>query len=357
VGTSGSHRSGSPGFASTVRIPNERVAPERTFHSSERVRAVRHQSTVGARRHGPSVRHGCSVPGSRFGGHGSSRGYYGRRVQAGFNFCENIYATYPVYPAYPVYPVYGGTTVIVQEVPVPVPAVADHQGANADELPPVQPAQLPQEFLADQPENARGVARTDEEELYRLMVEGTEHFIAGAYNDAALKFLQVTMADPENVDATLAYALARFATGDYGTSALLIHRAIDRYPQVVDSTFDVRDRYGRMADFDRHMARLQRFLINRPDNADALLVLGFVLHFTGQREAAAEVFSDLLDEAGHHADIANVFLNAQPLDQQEELPSSEQEPAGTEYRPQITDDGDETLRTVSASYDFISIEE
>jgi hypothetical protein len=145
------------------------------------------------------------------------------------------------------------------------------------------------------------------------MVEGTDKFSKGAYEESARMFLDVTMQDPANVDASLAYAVARFATGDYAVSAVSIRRGIGKLPDVVNSAFAIQDRYGNVSDLDGHMQKLVNFLREHPDNVDAVLVLGFAQHFTGQRGAAKDTFGQLRMMSKADAQLATLFLNAKPL--------------------------------------------
>ena len=83
-------------------------------------------------------------------------------------------------------------------------------------------------------------------------------------------FQQAMTADPRNVDAILAYSVARFATGDYAVASVALRRGLRLYPDVVNSAFDIRDRYGNTADFDAHLKALNDFVRAKPDNVDAL---------------------------------------------------------------------------------------
>jgi tetratricopeptide (TPR) repeat protein len=253
----------------------------------------------------------------------------------GFGFCYPYYPVAPApvyYPSY--YPVYGGTTIvhdnfIYQEgVPQPVyaepPSYYEQPREQYDEAREVPEESGPRiiEIPDDRDRGGAGLAE-EQEELYRLMVEGTESFSLGEFEDAARDFLRVMMADPLNVDAALAYAVARFATGDYDSSALAIRRAIRRVPEVVNAPFDIRDRYGSMSEFELHLANLDRFIRSRPRDPDGWLVRGFVEHFTRQREAAAETFEHILDKFEEDADLAELFLNAKSIEEIEELLESQ----------------------------------
>ncbi|MBP7936492.1 MAG: hypothetical protein KA354_17775 [Phycisphaerae bacterium] len=187
--------------------------------------------------------------------------------------------------------------------------------------------------LAGQP--APDTERVDPkgEELYTLMFEGTKAFAEGEYDAAARMFLQVTMQDPENADAALAYAVARIATGDYAISAIAIRRGVRQFKEVVNSGFDIRERYTNKEDFDRHFRLLVNFVSQRPDNADGLVSLGFAQHFTGQRDQAVETFKDIKQRFPSDADLAEVFIKAKPLAEIQQQEAAEQgagQPSQTE---------------------------
>lgn len=171
--------------------------------------------------------------------------------------------------------------------------------------------------------------RTDPngEQLYMLMFEGTNAFAQGDYDASARMFLQVTMQDPENADAALAYAVARFATGDYAISAIAIRRGVRKFGDVVNTGFDIRERYTNKEDFDRHFKSLVSFVSERPDNADGLMVLGFAEHFTGQRDRAMETFNDIKRRFPSDADVADTFIKAKPLAEIQQQEAADQDAA------------------------------
>ncbi|MBI4580550.1 MAG: hypothetical protein HY718_12660 [Planctomycetes bacterium] len=202
-----------------------------------------------------------------------------------------------------------------QQAAVQPPAAAQEDKAVAPKADEQKDAARPEPAEDRQParERQRTAGRLDPEKLHELMVEGTRLFYDGKYNEAAATFLRVTLADRQNVDATLAYAIARFATGDYQVSALAIRRGVRRIPEVVSSTFDVRSRYGNVDHFRDHLARLEGHLRHHAEDDDAWIVLGFVKHFSGEREVAAEIFRRLKDRPRADRQLADIFLEAKPL--------------------------------------------
>lgn len=152
------------------------------------------------------------------------------------------------------------------------------------------------------------------EELQKLMEEGTRLFGEGRYADSVKEFARLSETDPNNVDAVLAQAVASFATGDYALSAVLIRLGGAMMPEIVNSVFDLRDRYGEVKDFEKHVQALEKRVQEYPEEIDAHLVLGFVYHFTGQRPWSAEVFKFVKENSPDDARLAETFLNAKPPD-------------------------------------------
>jgi len=273
----------------------------------------------------------------------------------GFGFCDYYPSYYPVYPVYSAYtwPVYDVVTVptyVVQPAPVAVPGAVAYPGeaapgvevltpgAYATVPPAQQPAEQaqPEQQAVQPPEQPQPQEQPSQqvqppavpsspdaeqsggmpiEEMDRLMKEGVEVFAAGDYEKAAQSFMKVSMAMPDNIDALLAYAVARFATGDYANSATAIRRAVRKVPEVVNSLFDLRDRYGKMSDFDGHVANLVRHVNEKKDDVDGWLVLGFVQHFIRDRAHAKETFEGIKKRSPADADVADLFINAKSVEQ------------------------------------------
>ena len=245
---------------------------------------------------------------------------------------EPVYVETPVVVGSEATVGYGGEMPVEESVPAYTPAApqgADHQQQIQREmrlLQPSQPTEQPsQPETPAQPDGQTSAAPVPppgsesrpavSEEVRRLMTDGVKAFADGRYEEAAEQFLRVAMDDPNSVDAALAYATARFATGSYAMSAVAIRRGIRRMPQVVNSLFDIRDRYDKLADFDLQLETLTKHMDEHPDDVDGLVVLGFVQHFTGERELAAQTFARLKAHSDADTDVADIFLNAKPIEE------------------------------------------
>lgn len=200
------------------------------------------------------------------------------------------------------------------EQPMEEPLIAPDDGPPEDAAAQQQQdAERVEQFLADHEEQSRRYAGgLTPEKLHDLMIEGVQLFQQGDYEGSASTFLRVTLADRHSIDATLAYAVARFATGDYQISALAVRRGVRRMPEVVNSSFDVRDRYGNLEDFEKHLARLEWFVVDHPDSEEGWTVLGFIRHFSGQRDLAVETFEGLKAMPKADLELVDIFLNAEP---------------------------------------------
>lgn len=197
------------------------------------------------------------------------------------------------------------------------------EGGPLSSTPPTtQPAENVSAGLAGSP-----AAEPDAEALFNRMVEGVELFHQGQYDQAGRIFREVADSDPKNVDALLAYATARFATGDYALAALAIRQGVNIYPDVVNAPFDLRDNYGTLEDFERQLGELEAWVAQNPEYVNARLVLGFVYHYAGQREQAREVFASVKHQSRTSADLADRFINAEPIEAAE---PSAQVPASTQ---------------------------
>lgn len=210
----------------------------------------------------------------------------------------------------------GRTTVYQQDVYVnnAPPADISYSGGYANVLPPapvVVEGQAPAALPAPNGDIANPPELTDRAK--ELMEQGLTAFSERSYESAARTFLQVAMDDPQNVDALLAYAVSRFATGDYAVAAIAIRRGINKFPMIVDAAFDVRSRYGELDDYTDHLLALETYVQEQPNEVDGWLVLGFIRHFSDNRELAKRTFEAVQQMSERYDDIAELFLNAKPL--------------------------------------------
>lgn len=159
--------------------------------------------------------------------------------------------------------------------------------------------------------------------------EGAEKFGQGQYPEAVRLFEEVALQDRQNADAWFALATASFATSDYRRSASAIREGIQVLPDMVNNVFDIRDRYGNMDDFQRHIETLERHVEANQNDVDAHIVLGFVYHFTGQRQWANEVFKYVDTISPNDQHLTRVFLNAKEIPANSDANTPPQPPVRT----------------------------
>jgi tetratricopeptide (TPR) repeat protein len=258
--------------------------------------------------------------------HDHGWGWGGRRggVHFGFGFYSASLWQPSYYPAY--YPVY--TPPVIVESPTYVESPSYVESPGYVESPTyVAPEAAPQDYSAPQSDygyDAAAVAPAEAvgtqasspaptNQLEQMINDGTQAFRGGDYTRAAQLFGQAAAADGRNADARLAYGMAQFALGDYRQAAAAIRDGIGIAPELVNTTLDLRDNYSSDQEFDKNFERLAQQVENNPNDADALLVLGFVYHFVGDRQDSRAVFEQIRTQGGSDARLANIFLNARPV--------------------------------------------
>ena len=83
-------------------------------------------------------------------------------------------------------------------------------------------------------------------------------------------------------------AHALFATGRYREAVPFLKRAFELQPKLVLLDYDMRDDYGRRADFDSHVRALEAALAQSPSSVERLVMLGYVRYYSGQKDTAYE---------------------------------------------------------------------
>ncbi len=125
------------------------------------------------------------------------------------------------------------------------------------------------------------------------LAKALELFNRGQYHEAADSFQLAADTHQGDPAARLYTAHALFAVGRYRDAIPFLRRAYELQPRFVFLGFDIRDDYGRRADFDTHLAALCEAQRQAPANLDRMVLLGYVLYFSHQRDKAY----DLLKEA------------------------------------------------------------
>lgn len=116
--------------------------------------------------------------------------------------------------------------------------------------------------------------------------EGILLFRDGHYDKAAVKWIGAADTNQGNGPARLHAGHAMFALGRYAEGVAMLARAFELSPTLRYKTYDIRDEYGDQSDFDLHLANLRARVAQRPNDAAAMTMLGYVLFFTKGSQAA-----------------------------------------------------------------------
>ncbi len=115
---------------------------------------------------------------------------------------------------------------------------------------------------------------------------GDRAFRSGRYSDAVHHYGKAVEYSPGEGILYLILSDALFATGDYHYGAFTLRKAFELDPALVDLTVNKRDFYGLPADLDAQMTRARTFVLQNPDDDDALLMLIANEVFTGNPSGA-----------------------------------------------------------------------
>lgn len=109
---------------------------------------------------------------------------------------------------------------------------------------------------------------------------GVIQFREGNYDRALVNLLGAAEKNQANAASRLHAGHALFALGRYSEAASLIARAFELSPGLPYKTYDIRDEYGKKADFEAHLARLKLFVARHPNEIGGVTMLGYVTFYT-----------------------------------------------------------------------------
>ncbi|MEX2171811.1 MAG: tetratricopeptide repeat protein [Pirellulales bacterium] len=182
---------------------------------------------------------------------------------------------------------------------------------NAVAAPVVQPV-APQAAPAVAPAlalPARGNA-TARERAITFVQYGDRHFKEGRYREALARYKKATASAGDMAEAEFRKAFAELMMGDLSDATIAIRRGLAKKASWPDADFAVDDLFSAAAKADAY--RLLQSRLQATDfDADAHFLLGVMLHFDGQIEAAQVHFMRTIELLGQ-AEHARIFLPQQP---------------------------------------------
>ncbi|MGB9623247.1 MAG: tetratricopeptide repeat protein [Phycisphaerae bacterium] len=126
----------------------------------------------------------------------------------------------------------------------------------------------------------------------RLYVQkGQQLFRAGRYAEAADAFRLAATSDNGDASSRLLAAHAYFALGQYDKAVTYLRRAFELQPKIAFLDFSIHAEYGSADDFEKHVQALQKACEDRPNDATALTLLGYVYRHSDNREASDRVLA------------------------------------------------------------------
>ncbi|GAB6165606.1 hypothetical protein JCM19992_16060 [Thermostilla marina] len=231
-------------------------------------------------------------------------------------WCPGIYPCWPWYPyhcyreyrrrwwAYPVYPGYGyypdyygyyppyGAPRPVYPVPYPVYVPVDPLiGGRRDPALPNAGRAERDDAAPDADEMLDRLEQRAKETARQEIRIGDSLFAQGKYAEASVRYRRAIRADGTLADAWIRQALALIALGNYPTAVEMMKRGLALAPDWAQRGFRLDDLYGKDGVAKRvHIGDLAREVAANPNNAGRLFLLGVMLYFDGEREAAGEFF-------------------------------------------------------------------
>lgn len=217
-------------------------------------------------------------------------------------YASSSYWWYPRSTYCPTYLYVPSTVLVVERDNVPAPDAAP----APDAVPAAAPAAAP----APAPAPGVGARMLPPVELAKKYVElGDFYFKAGRYSEAADAYARARTYAPDDGSVHFVLADAAFATGDFHFAAFLIAEAVRLDPTMVAADTDKRLFYGDPAQFEAQMQALDQYLASKPYDAQAHLVRGYNLRFSGKQAAAIAAFRRVLEISPDNV-TAKAFLAA-----------------------------------------------
>lgn len=140
---------------------------------------------------------------------------------------------------------------------------------------------------------------------------GDFYFKEGRFAEAVGAYSRARTYAPKDPTIDFVLADAAFATGDYHFAAFLIGESLKLDAEMAKSEADKRLFYGDVKVFEQQIDTLRKYLVEKPYDAMATLVLGYNMKFSGRPEEARKAFQRVVEiDPGNTA--ATLFLAALP---------------------------------------------
>jgi tetratricopeptide (TPR) repeat protein len=143
-------------------------------------------------------------------------------------------------------------------------------------------------------------AKTDAAEEFRHeMNRGTEAFGSGDYKTATKAYKEAAILNPESADARYSLAVSAFAEGKYSFAAFALRRGVALDPAA--GNIDLQAAFKDPVVLKSYTDSLNAELSENPEDADLLVLSGYVALRNGNASEAAEKFDRALKAAPQDA--------------------------------------------------------
>jgi tetratricopeptide (TPR) repeat protein len=117
---------------------------------------------------------------------------------------------------------------------------------------------------------------------------GVALFQEGMYHQAARTLRLASETDQGDPVSRIYAAHAHFAIGRYKDAVQFLRRAFDLQPKIAMLTYDLREDYKDPKEFEKQLAELERAIRLSPRRTERLILFGYLLSYSGQRDKAYE---------------------------------------------------------------------
>lgn len=142
---------------------------------------------------------------------------------------------------------------------------------------------------------------------WRFIDIGDRHFKAARYRDALTRYRKAISTDEDLAAARFREAFAYLGLGNLNRAATSIRRGLQLDPDWPDSEFVLEDLFTNDAERKLAFQKVSERLDLLPNDSEARLLAGVMLHFDGDPDAAEKQFRRAIEIAGVDA-AASRFL-------------------------------------------------
>ncbi|MCG8409408.1 MAG: hypothetical protein MI923_29740 [Phycisphaerales bacterium] len=148
------------------------------------------------------------------------------------------------------------------------------------------------------PAQANGAVKRDRQ-VGIALGRGDKAFEDGDYDDAREEYVRAMVLAGDDARVRIALGLTEYALGSYVDASAAVRSGVSISPSLAQSSFAMKEIYGRPNDFTAHRQALEFYRKENPEDVHAMFLLGFVQYFSGQRSEGRAAFETYLANPQH----------------------------------------------------------